>query len=151
MRKIRVIPCLLLRNLGLVKTVKFRDCKYVGDPINAVKIFNEKEVDELMFLDITATIEGRKPSTELLPRIASEAFMPFSYGGGIKTLEEIKEILRLGVEKVAINSYAIENPGFIKSAAEYFGSQSIVVSIDVKKSFLGNMKYTCMGREKLQD
>ena len=122
MRETRVIPCLLLQNQGLVKTIKFKNPKYVGDPINAVKIFNEKEVDELIFLDTTATIENRKPTFNLLTQIASECFMPFGYGGGIRPLEDIKEILSLGVEKVVINSYAVENPAYIKSAAEYFGS-----------------------------
>ncbi len=134
MLKTRVIPCLLLKNLGLVKTVKFSDPKYIGDPINAVKIFNDKEVDELIFLDITATNEKRKPSFEFISRIAKECFMPFSYGGGIRSLEDIKEILRLGTEKVVINSYAFENPGFIKEASKIFGRQSIIASIDVKKN-----------------
>lgn len=148
MRQTRVIPCLLLKNQGLVKTIKFKNPKYVGDPINAVKIFNEKEVDELIFLDTTATIENRKPTFNLLTQIASECFMPFGYGGGIRTLEHIKEILSLGVEKVAINSYAVENPAFIRSAAEYFGSQSIVVSIDVKKNLFGKYEvYTHSGRK----
>jgi len=147
MRKTRVIPCLLLKNKGLVKTIKFKNPKYVGDPINAVKIFNEKEVDELIFLDITATIENRKPPFNLLSQIASECFMPFSYGGGIRTLEDIKKILSLGVEKVAINSYAVENPSFIRKAAEYYGSQSIIVSIDVKKSPIGKYEiYTHGGK-----
>lgn len=148
MRKTRVIPCLLLKNLGLVKTIKFKNPKYVGDPINAVKIFNEKEVDELIFLDITATIENRKPPLKLITQIAGECFMPFSYGGGIRTLEDIKEILSLGVEKVAINSYAVENPSFVKKAAEYFGSQSIIVSIDVKKVLFSRYEvYTHSGRK----
>jgi imidazole glycerol-phosphate synthase subunit HisF len=133
MIKTRVIPCLLLRNLGLVKTVKFSNPKYVGDPINAVKIFNDKEVDELIFLDITATAEERKPNYELLSRIACEAFMPFSYGGGIRTIEDVTNILRIGVEKVAINSYAFENPEFIKDISAKYGSQSVIVSIDVRK------------------
>ena len=135
MLKNRVIPCLLLRNLGLVKTIKFSKPKYVGDPINAVKIFNDKEVDELIFLDITATAEKRTPSFELLSRIASEAFMPFSYGGGIRTLEDAEKILRLGAEKIIINNYAYENPDFIKEASNAFGSQAVLVSIDVKKTW----------------
>ena len=147
MRETRVIPCLLLKNQGLVKTVKFKNPKYVGDPINAVKIFNDKEVDELIFLDISATVENRKPPFKMLTQIASECFMPFGYGGGIKTLEDIKKILHLGVEKVAVNSYAVENPAFIKSASEHFGSQSIVVSIDVKKTYPGKYEmYTNGGR-----
>ncbi|MCM2356961.1 MAG: AglZ/HisF2 family acetamidino modification protein [Geobacteraceae bacterium] len=134
----RVIPCLLLRNQGLVKTVKFKDPKYVGDPINTVRIFNDKEVDELIFLDITATFENKRPNFRLISDIASECFMPLGYGGGIRTVEDIKEILGLGAEKVIINSYALENTSFISEAAELFGSQSIVVSLDVKKNFFGN-------------
>ena len=137
MLKVRVIPCLLLRNNGLVKTVKFKDPKYVGDPINAVKIFNEKEVDELIFLDITATEEKKKPNFKLIRDIAGECFMPLAYGGGIRNIEDIREILALGAEKVILNSYAIENPSFIREASFLFGSQSIVVSIDIKKSLFG--------------
>lgn len=133
MLKTRVIPCLLLKDLGLVKTVKFGDPKYIGDPINAVKIFNDKEVDELIFLDIVATNEGRGPSFELLSRIASEAFMPFSYGGGLRKIEDVQKIMEIGIEKVIINTYAFEKPDFIKAVASIFGSQSIAVAIDVKK------------------
>ena len=133
MIKTRVIPCLLLKNLGLVKTIKFRNPKYVGDPINAVKIFNDKEVDELIFLDIGVTAEGNKPSFELLSRIASESFMPFSYGGGIRTIEDVTQILRMGAEKVVINNYAFENPEFITEVSTKFGSQSVIVSMDTKK------------------
>lgn len=142
MVRTRVIPCLLLRNRGLVKTVKFKNSTYLGDPINIVKIFNDKEVDELIFLDITATIEQKKPPFKLLSEIASECFMPLGYGGGIRSLEDVKEILSLGVEKVAINSYAVENPSFVRAAADLAGSQSIVVSIDVKKSLF--RKYEVM-------
>src|SRR3990167_9667303 len=106
MLRTRVIPCLLLKDLGLVKTVQFSEPKYVGDPINAVKIFNDKEVDELIFLDIAATNDKRKPSFELLSKIASEAFMPFSYGGGLQSLEDTKRIMEIGVEKVVLNSVA---------------------------------------------
>src|SRR5512137_1353818 len=109
----RVIPCLLLRNQGLVKTVKFKDPKYVGDPINAVRIFNDKEVDELLFLDITATNERKRPPLKAIGEIASECFMPLAYGGGIRTLDDIREIFTVGVEKVCINSYAVEDPAFI--------------------------------------
>ncbi|MCX5805029.1 MAG: AglZ/HisF2 family acetamidino modification protein [Proteobacteria bacterium] len=133
----RVIPCLLLQNAGLVKTVKFKDPKYLGDPINIVKIFNDKEVDELVFLDITATVEGKHPPFELLEQVASEAFMPVGYGGGIRSLEDVKTILGLGIEKVVINSYAVENPSFISNVANFAGSQSTVVSIDVKKGIFG--------------
>jgi cyclase len=133
----RVIPCLLLRNQGLVKTVKFKDPKYVGDPINAVRIFNDKEVDELLFLDITATIEGKRPPLKVISEIASECFMPLAYGGGIRGMDDIREILAVGVEKVCINSQAVEDPLFVRRAADVFGSQSIVASIDVKKTLFG--------------
>jgi len=129
----RVMPCLLLRGGSLVKTVRFRDPGYVGDPINAIRIYNEKEVDELILLDIDATREHRQPPFEVLGQIAGECFMPVTYGGGIRSLEDIKEVLRLGIEKVAINSYAVERPSFVREAADRFGSQSIVVSIDAKK------------------
>lgn len=145
----RVIPCLLLKGRGLVKTVKFKDPKYLGDPINAVKIFNDKEVDELIFLDITATLENRKPPFAHLAEIATECFMPFGYGGGIRTLEDVKTILNLGVEKVVINSYAVENSSFIRAAADFAGSQSVVVSIDVKKSFLGRYEVVIHSGKKL--
>ena len=129
----RVIPCLLIMNFGLVKTVRFKKPKYLGDPINIVKIFNDKEVDELIFLDITATPDGRKPNFELLSRIAGEAFMPFSYGGGIRTAEDAAAVLRLGAEKVSVNAYAFENPEFIKEISTKSGSQSVVASIDARK------------------
>jgi len=133
----RVIPALLLKNDGLVKTIRFKDPTYVGDPINAVKIFNDKEVDELLFIDIQATREKRTPNFELVSRISREAFMPFGYGGGIRNLEDVNKLLRLGVEKVSINAYAIENPDFIKKAAQNVGSQSVVASIDVRQDSSG--------------
>ncbi len=133
----RVIPVLLLMNTGLYKTVNFKDQKYIGDPINTIRIFNEKYVDEIIILDILASVENRKPNIELLSQMASEAFMPLCYGGGIKTVDEIRLILRLGFEKVSINRQAVSNPELIIKASELFGSQSIVVSIDVKKSFWG--------------
>lgn len=133
----RVIPVLLLQNSGLVKTQKFKNPKYVGDPINAVKIFNEKEVDELIFLDISATKEFRKPNYKLLNEIATECFMPLCYGGGIKNIADIRDVINTGVEKVAINAAAIEKPDFIKEASENFGSSTIIVSIDIKKNFWG--------------
>lgn len=137
MIRTRVIPCLLLKGQGLVKTTKFKDPTYLGDPINIVKIFNDKEVDELTFLDITATNENRKPPFALIESIASECFMPLGYGGGIRSLEDMKTLYNLGVEKISINSYAIENPAFIQAAADMAGSQSICVSMDVKKNFWG--------------
>lgn len=136
----RIIPCLLLRNSGFVKTVKFKNAKYLGDPINIVKIFNDKEVDELVVLDITATIEGKDPNFKLLEELASEAFMPVAYGGGVRTINHIQTLLGLGLEKVVINSYAVKNPNFVNEATELVGSQSIVVSIDVKKTLWGRFE-----------
>lgn len=133
----RVIPALLLKGQGLVKTVKFKDPKYLGDPINIVKIFNDKEVDELIFLDITATNEKRRPPFEMLGKITSECFMPLGYGGGIRELDDVKTLLGLGVEKVILNTVAVENPAFVTEVADYAGSQAVVVSMDVKKGFLG--------------
>lgn len=133
----RVIPCLLFKDSGLVKTTKFKDPRYLGDPINIIKIFNEKEVDELVLLDIDATQEGRKPNFEFLSVIASECFMPLGYGGGIKELSDITKIFEVGIEKVILNTQAICNPTVVQEAAHRFGSQSIVVSIDVRKSLFG--------------
>lgn len=147
MLRIRVMPCLLLKGWALVKTRQFKNPIYVGDPINTVRIFNEKEVDELIFLDISATPGKKSPPFQLIEEIASECFMPFTYGGGLRAIEDIKTILGLGVEKVAINSYAVENPQFIRNAADKFGSQSIVVSIDSRKNIFGKYKaYTHGGR-----
>lgn len=149
MLRTRVIPCLLLRNGGLVKTVKFADPKYVGDPINAVRIFNEKEVDELVFLDISATAAGRGPNLELIRDIATEAFMPFGYGGGVRTIEQVAALVALGVEKVVLNTIAPELPDFVREAARLVGSSSVVVSIDVKRSLLGKYEVvTCNGTRK---
>ena len=140
MLRTRIIPVLLLKNNGLVKTVKFKNEKYVGDPINAVKIFNEKEVDELIFLDITASQQNRSPDFSYIEDIATECFMPFAYGGGIKSIEQIKNLFALGAEKAILNTSAIEDPQFVKRAAQYFGSQSIIISIDVKKTLLGQYR-----------
>ena len=148
MLKTRVIPCLLLKGQGLVKTVKFKKPKYVGDPINAVKIFNDKEVDELICLDIEATVEGRSPPMKLISEIASECFMPLSYGGGVRDLEDIKTIFNLGVEKVIINSYAIENPDFVREVSRRYGSQSVVVAVDVKRNSLGRCEIFSLGGRK---
>ena len=143
----RVIPCLLLKNEGLVKTVKFKDPKYLGDPINIVRIFNDKEVDELIFLDITATVENRPPNFDLLSKITSECFMPLGYGGGIRTLEDVKKLLAIGVEKIVLNTSAVENPTLIRVAADYAGSQAVVISMDVKKTLLGKYEvYTRGGK-----
>lgn len=129
----RLIPCLLLSNNGLVKTVGFKNPRYIGDPINAVRIFNEKEVDEIIFLDITATKEGRTIDLNLVSKLSNESFIPLTVGGGIKTIDNVKSILNTGVEKVAVNTKAIETPDFINEVADIFGRQSIVVSIDVKR------------------
>jgi imidazole glycerol-phosphate synthase subunit HisF len=144
----RVMPCLLLRGRGLVKTVRFQNPRYVGDPINAIAIYNEKEVDELIFLDITATPESKPPPFDVIGEIASECFMPVAYGGGVRSLEDVKRIFGLGIEKVAINSFAVERPEFIREAADRFGSQSIVVAIDVKKTLLGGYKVFTHGGRK---
>lgn len=147
MRRIRVIPILLIQKEGLVKSIKFKDYKYVGDPINAVKIFNEKEVDELVLLDISATKEKRKPDIKRIADIASEAFMPVAYGGGITNIDEVKELFYNGIEKVIINKSAHSNPSLITEIAKDFGNQSIVVSIDVKQNFFGKCKvYTDNGK-----
>jgi cyclase len=127
----------LLKEQGLVKTTQFAKPRYLGDPINAVKIFNGKGVDELCILDITATPENRGPDFDYLKDIASEAFMPLSYGGGITDLEQIKKIFFIGYEKVIINTAFVQKPQLIREAADFAGSQSVVVSIDVKSDWLG--------------
>jgi cyclase len=132
----RIIPCLLVHKKGLVKTTKFKDPKYVGDPINAVKIFNEKEVDELIVVDIDASREGRDPDYKMIENLATECRMPLCYGGGIKTVEQAQKIFSLGVEKIAVSSAAIENPSMISEMAERVGNQSVVVVLDVKKKTL---------------
>lgn len=144
----RVIPCLLLRNLGLVKTVKFRKPQYLGDPINIVRIFNDKEVDELVFLDITATMERKKPPFELLARITSECFMPLCYGGGVRDLQTMSTLYAIGIEKVALNSIAVEDPSLVASASREFGAQSVIVSIDVKKKLFGGYEVKTHGGRK---
>jgi cyclase len=133
----RLIPCLTIKNRGLVKTVKFNNPRYLGDPINAVKIFNGKGVDEMCILDITATSEKRSPDIEYLKEIASEAFMPLSYGGGITTISEIEKLFYIGYEKVVINTAFVTDKDLISNAVRLAGSQSIVISIDVKNEFLG--------------
>lgn len=136
----RYIPCLLLKGAGLVKTIKFKNPKYVGDPINTVRIFNEKEVDELIFLDIEATPQNREPNYKLLSEIADECFMPLAYGGGIKTLEQAKKIFQIGIEKVVINSAAHSNHKLIGDIATIYGTQAVIGVIDVKKSLFGKQE-----------
>lgn len=132
----RLIPCLLIQDGGLVKTTKFKDAKYVGDPINAVRIFNEKEADELVVLDIDATVLDQQPNYERISYLAAECRMPLCYGGGIKTAEQAKRITALGVEKVAISAAALANSQLISEMAAEIGSQSVVVVLDVKKKIL---------------
>jgi len=133
----RIIPCLLVHNGGLVKTVSFKEPKYVGDPINAVKIFNEKETDELIVLDIDATVNGAEPDYKLIAHLAAECRMPLCYGGGIRNAEQAKRIIGLGVEKVSISAAALIDPPLISRIAAEVGSQSVVVVLDVKKRLLG--------------
>jgi imidazole glycerol-phosphate synthase subunit HisF len=137
MLKTRVIPCLLLKGSGLVKTIRFKQPTYLGDPRNIVRIFNKKEVDELILLDIAATPEKRQPNFDLIAEIVSECFMPVCYGGGIRDLEDLRRLLAIGIEKIAINTYSVQEPEFIKKAAALSGSQSIVAAIDVKKNLRG--------------
>jgi imidazole glycerol-phosphate synthase subunit HisF len=129
----RIIPCLLVHEGGLVKTVQFDQPKYVGDPINAVKIFNEKEVDELIVLDIDATVEGREPDYTMIQHLAAECRMPLCYGGGVSTVEQAVRIVKLGVEKIAFSAAAIETPDLITQVSAKIGAQSVVVVLDVKK------------------
>lgn len=133
MLRSRIIPCLLLHNKGLTKTEKFNTGKYIGDPINAVRIFNEKEVDELMFLDIDKTIQSKEPDFELIQKIADESRMPICYGGGIKNSNQAKEIIEMGIEKIAVSSIFFENPEIINEMASIIGAQSVLIVLDVKK------------------
>ncbi|BBP52083.1 putative imidazole glycerol phosphate synthase subunit hisF2 [Pseudomonas sp. St386] len=136
----RIIPCLLIQDGGLVKTVKFKDPKYVGDPINAVKIFNEKEADELIVIDIDATANAVEPNYAQIAKLAAECRMPLCYGGGIRTAQQAKNIIALGVEKVAISSAAFENPQLISQIAEEIGRQSVVVVLDHKARLLSKQQ-----------
>lgn len=133
----RIIPCLLYDGKGLVKTTKFKNPNYIGDPMNAIKIFNEKEVDELILLDIFATKEKRRINLSKIADFAGECFMPFAYGGGVKTTEEFYELYKIGVEKVIVNSLVFENPAVIKEAVNKYGSQAVVVCLDYKKNLFG--------------
>jgi cyclase len=145
----RVIPVLLLRELGLVKSVKFKRHQYIGDPINAVKIFNEKKADELIFLDILASKENRCISLDFVRKVGDEASMPFAVGGGIRSNDDIRELLNNGAEKVILNSVAFENPKFVKEATDTFGSSTIGVCIDVKKNFFGKERIAYYSGSKL--
>ena len=148
LKRPRIIPTLLIENEDLVKTVRFGRRTYLGDPVNAVKIFNRKGIDELSVLDIGATASGAGPDFGILKDIASEAFMPLSYGGGISSLGQIRELLSIGYEKVSLNTALVRTPSLVTEAARTFGSQSVVASIDAKKSGEG---YVCViggGREE---
>ena len=145
MLRTRVIPALLLRNESLVKTVQFGKFTYVGDPANTVRIFNELEVDELLFLDITASRENRSPNLKVLADIADECSMPLGYGGGIRSLDQAKSVIETGFEKVAINTQAAESPALISEIAAHYGSQAVIVSIDVKKSLFGGQLVRTFG------
>lgn len=140
MRRARIIPCLLLRGQGLVKTRKFKDSVYVGDPVNAVRIFSEKEADEIVILDIDASREGKEPNYELIAEIAGECFMPVAYGGGIRSLDQVRRLIRSGVEKVVINSAATESFAIISEAADIFGSQAVLAAVDVRRGLLSGYK-----------
>lgn len=145
MLRSRIIPCLLVHNKGLVKTLKFNvdNGKYVGDPINAVKIFNEKQVDEIMVIDIDATVQAREPDYEMIKNVATECRMPLCYGGGVTTVEQVRKIIKLGAEKVAISAAAINNPNLLRKMSESVGAQSIVLVLDImkKKGLFASSKY----------
>jgi cyclase len=144
----RIIPSLLIQDNGLVKTVNFKNPKYVGDPINAVKIFNEKEVDELAIFDIDATVKGLDPNYSLIERIANQSRMPLCYGGGVKTVEQAQKIFGLGIEKIALSSSVLQNPKLITQIADRVGAQSVIVVLDVKKKLLGGYEvYTHNGKK----
>jgi cyclase len=146
----RVIPCLLIHNKGLAKTIKFENPTYIGDPINAVKIFNEKEVDEILILDIDATVNGLEPNYSLIKKLAVECRMPICVGGGIKNVEQARKIIKLGVEKIALSSAVIENPLIVSSIAKVIGNQSTVAVIDVKKNIFGDyFVFTHNGKKKI--
>ncbi len=133
----RIIPCLLYDGTGLVKTIKFKNPSYIGDPVNAIKIYNDKEVDELVLIDISATRQKRRPNFDRIADMAGEAFMPFAYGGGVKTFEDFATLYKIGVEKVIVNSLIQQNPGVIRKVVEQYGAQAVVASIDYKKKLFG--------------
>lgn len=147
----RVIPCLLLKNHGLYKTIRYKDPRYIGDPINTLRLLNDKEVDEIVILDIAASIDNTAPNIDYLKRVVSECFMPICYGGGISTLQEIETLYKIGIEKVSFNSALANNSELIKEAVKNFGSQSIVASIDFKTGLLGKKSvYIKAGTERLK-
>lgn len=133
----RLMPCLLMSNGALVKTVRFKEGSYVGDPVNAVRIFNQKEVDELILLDIHATTQNRGIDYETLEKVVSECFMPICYGGGVRSIEDMRRLYTLGIEKISLGAAAFEVPGLVHAASYEFGAQAVVVTLDVKKGLLG--------------
>ena len=144
----RIIPCLLYDGSGLVKTIKFKKPSYIGDPINAIKIFNDKEVDELILIDIFASKQKRKPNFDKIADMASEAFMPFAYGGGVKTFDDFASLYKIGIEKVIVNSLIQENPEIIKKVIAHYGSQAVIACIDFKKiMFSGIIPYSYIGNK----
>ena len=147
----RFIPVLLLKNQGLVKTIQFRKPKYIGDPLNAVQIFNKFKTDELVFLDINASKEGRTIDLDLVKEIGDEAFMPFAVGGGINSLKKAEELINAGAEKVVLNTFLHTDLNLISQIASIFGSQSIIVSIDVKKNLFGKNKVYIKSGSKKQE
>jgi len=151
MLRTRIIPCLLLRNQSLVKTVRFGKFGYIGDPANTCRIFNELEVDELAFLDIMASQENREPNYTILHEIADECFMPLAYGGGIRSCQTAERIFQIGFEKVILNTHPFENPAIITDLSRAFGSQSVIAAIDVKRNFFGTYQvYARSGTENLK-
>lgn len=144
----RLIPVLLLKNQGLYKTVKFKNPTYLGDPRIAVKIFNEKQVDELCLLDITASKESKEPDFEFISELTNECFMPIAYGGGVNTMSQVERLFSMGIEKVVLNSVLYNNPELVKQASQFFGSQSIVVSIDVKRTLFRKLEVRSHGGTK---
>jgi len=142
MYRSRVIPCLLLKGKGLYKTIQFKKPRYLGDPINTLMLFNNKEVDELIILDIEASLENKAPDMNYLKLLASECFMPLCYGGGVTTIQQVESLFKVGIEKVSFNTALFYQPELIKEAVKNFGSQSIIASIDVKKGLFG--KYSAL-------
>lgn len=147
----RLIPILLLKDQGLYKTVKFKKPTYVGDPRNAVKIFNEKQVDELCLLDITASRDSKEPDFEFIGELTNECFMPIAYGGGITTMDHVQKLFSLGVEKVVLNSILYSNPELVRQASQLFGNQSIVASVDVKRSLFKKLEVRSHGGTKKEN
>jgi imidazole glycerol-phosphate synthase subunit HisF len=149
MLSVRVIPSLLLKGQGFVKGKKFKDHRYIGDPVNTIRIFNEKQADEIAVLDINASRNGLEPNFKLLKQLATEAFMPLSYGGGVRSLAHIEQLFTIGFEKIVLNTIAFENPKFIKDAVSIAGSSSVVISIDVRKNFFSKYEmFTHSGTKK---